>query len=526
MGRVVSAVSHDAAVTAHDDVGLPERSVSASRSRGWLMRRLLLGADIVGLVAAYGIALVLAPPGGEQDAIVPAWEVVLFATTLPLWLLLFHVHGLYDHDEERADHSTVDDVVGVFQALTLGTWCYLVVANVLDVPHPTLTRLVVFWLIAVALIPLLRALSRLIGRRQAAYMQNVIIVGSGHVAQLLAEKIGNHPEYGLNVVGFVDRDNLASVGSRNGKRELIGTTEDLPRLVKQLGVHRVVIAFSTDSHQRTLQVIRSVQGSDVQVEIVPRMFEILGTNAKLHTVEGLPLVGLPSPDLSPSAKFLKRSFDLVVGTCGVLLISPLLAVVAVAIKVDSRGPVFFRQVRMGADSRPFRVLKFRTMVKDAEAQKPSIAHLNMHNGSDSRMFKVPDDPRVTRVGRVLRRWRIDELPQLFDVIRGRMSLVGPRPADPRRGPARGRLGSAASRPEARDDRSLAGARRERHPVRRDDEARLPLRDELVVARRLPFDAADAPRAHEGPLGVLTAARVRNARVVKDVPGPAYQRVAV
>ncbi len=392
------------------------------------MRRLLLAADVAGLVAAYAVAMVLAPPTSGVDTVVPAWEVVLFVATLPLWVLLFHIHGLYDRDEERADHSTVDDVVGVFQALTLGTWSYLVLANVIDVPHPDLGRLVVFWLIAVALIPLLRALSRLIGRRQAAYLQNVIVVGSGQVAQLLAEKIEKHPEYGFNVVGFVDRDNLASVnGNGNGKHALIGTTEDLPRLVDELDVERVIIAFSTDSHQRTLQVIRSVQGSDVQVEIVPRMFEILGTNAQLHTVEGLPLIGIPGADLSPSSRFLKRSFDLAVGSFGLLLISPLLAVVAIAIKLDSRGPVFFRQVRMGADNRPFRVLKFRTMVEDAEAQKHKVAHLNMHNGSDSRMFKVPDDPRVTRVGRVLRRWRIDELPQLFDVVRGRMSLVGPRP---------------------------------------------------------------------------------------------------
>ena len=422
----MSAVSHDAAVTAQDDVGLLGLPLTASRDRGWLMRRLLLAADIVGLVAAYAIAMALAPPVAGVDTIVPAWEVILFAASVPLWVLLFHIHGLYDRDEERADHSTVDDVVGVFQALTLGTWSYLVLANVIDVPHPNLGRLVVFWLIAVALIPLLRAFSRLIGRRQVAYMQNVIIVGSGQVAQLLADKIEKHPEYGFNVVGFVDRDNLAS-GNGNGKRTLIGTTEDLPHLVDELAVQRVIIAFSTDSHQRTLQVIRSVQGSDVQVEIVPRMFEILGTNAQLHTVEGLPLIGLPSADLSPSARALKRSFDLAVGSFGLLLLAPLFAVVAIAIKLDSRGPVFFRQVRMGADNRPFRVLKFRTMVKDAEAQKHEVAHLNMHNGTDSRMFKVPDDPRVTRVGRSLRRWRVDELPQLFDVVRGRMSLVGPRP---------------------------------------------------------------------------------------------------
>src|SRR5262249_25001032 len=192
-------------------------------------------------------------------------------------------------------------------------------------------------------------------------------------------------------------------------------------------VHRVAIAFSTDSHEQTLGVIRSMQGSDVQIDIVPRMFEVLGTNAQLHTLEGIPLVGLPSTRLSSSSRFLKRSFDVFAAAIGLAVLSPVFVAVAVLIKLDSRGPVFFRQVRMGAAGRTFRVFKFRTMVSDAEAQKADLAHLNMHNGSDARMFKVPDDPRVTRVGRFLRRWRIDELTQLLNVITGDMSIVGPRP---------------------------------------------------------------------------------------------------
>ena len=170
-----------------------------------------------------------------------------------------------------------------------------------------------------------------------------------------------------------------------------------------------------------------MQDSDVQIDIVPRMFEVLGTNAQLHTIEGIPLVGLPSTHLSGSSRFLKRLLDVSAATLGLVLLAPIFLVVSVLIKLDSRGPVFFRQVRMGAGDRTFRVFKFRTMVDDAESQKPEVAHLNMHNGDDPRMFKVPDDPRVTRVGRFLRRWRMDELPQLLNVLFGSMSLVGPRP---------------------------------------------------------------------------------------------------
>jgi exopolysaccharide biosynthesis polyprenyl glycosylphosphotransferase len=393
------------------------------------MRRLLLAADVIGLVVSYLIALKLAPPASEVDRVAPAWEAALFFATLPLWVLLARVHGLYDRDEERTDHSTVDDVVGVFQVVTLGTWSFLVITHVFGLPYPNLGRLVVFWLLAVLLIPLLRAVSRAIGRRQGAYIQNVIIVGSGRVAHLLADKIAKHSEYGLRVVGFVDHDDRAFAGNGDDKDgvELVGTTHDLPRLVREHAVHRVAIAFSTDSHDQTLGVIRSMQDSDVQIDIVPRMFEVLGTNAQLHTIEGIPLVGLPSTHLSGSSRFLKRLLDVSAATLGLVLLAPIFLIVSVLIKLDSRGPVFFRQIRMGAGDRTFRVFKFRTMVDDAESQKPELAHLNMHNGNDPRMFKVPDDPRVTRLGRFLRRWRLDELPQLLNVLFGSMSLVGPRP---------------------------------------------------------------------------------------------------
>ena len=166
------------------------------------MRRLLVAADVVGLVVAYFVAMELAPPESTVDRVAPLWELALFVATLPLWVLLARIYGLYDRDEERTDHSTVDDVVGVFQVVTLGTWSFLVITHLVGLPYPNLGRLVVFWLLAVILIPLLRAGSRAVGRRQSAYMQNVIIVGSGYVARKLAEKIEKHPEYGLRVVGL------------------------------------------------------------------------------------------------------------------------------------------------------------------------------------------------------------------------------------------------------------------------------------------------------------------------------------
>jgi exopolysaccharide biosynthesis polyprenyl glycosylphosphotransferase len=389
------------------------------------MRRLLLAADLIGLTTAFLLALVMAPPTAT-DRVDGSWEVALFLLSLPFWVVLFRLHSLYDRDGERSDHSTVDDVVGVFHVVTIGTWSFLAVTYLSGLPHPTLPRLIVFWLTALAVVPLLRAAVRFVGRRHAAYVQNVIIVGSGQVARLLASKIRQHPEYGLTVVGFVDRDGGASLNG-DGRLPLIGETDDLPDLVRSCGADRVVITFSSESAEETLDVVRRLQDTNVQVDIVPRMFEVLGTNAQLHTIEGMPMVGLPVPRLSASSRLLKRSLDLAGAVGGLIVLGPLFLLISAWIKLDSRGPVFFRQVRMGARDRTFRVFKFRTMVNDAERRKSEVAHLNMHRNGDSRMFKIPNDPRVTRPGAFLRRTRIDELPQLLNVIRGEMSLVGPRP---------------------------------------------------------------------------------------------------
>jgi exopolysaccharide biosynthesis polyprenyl glycosylphosphotransferase len=423
----MGAVSDDAVVAVPGEQALRQGlSVRAVRhSRGWLMRRLLVLADLVGLMSAYLLALLLRP-ATEADTVSAGWELALVALTLPFWVVLARVHGLYDRDEERSDHSTVDDVVGVFQVVTLGTWGLFVATYVLQLPHPMLSRIIVFWFLAVLLVPLLRGAMRVIGRRQDAYIQNVIIVGSGEVAHLLESKIRKHPEYGLRMVGFVDNGADAAVNGGESV-ELLGGTDELPALVRDLGVDRVVIAFSSDSHEQTLEVVRATQSSDVQIDIVPRMFEVLGTNVQVHTIEGVPLVGLPVPRLSQSEKFLKRTLDLVGATLGLVVFAPFFLLTAVLIKLDSRGPVFFTQVRMGMGNRKFRVYKFRTMVRDAESRKSEIAHLNVHRAFDARMFKVANDPRITRVGRFLRRWRIDEVPQLLNVIRGEMSLVGPRP---------------------------------------------------------------------------------------------------
>jgi lipopolysaccharide/colanic/teichoic acid biosynthesis glycosyltransferase len=178
-----------------------------------------------------------------------------------------------------------------------------------------------------------------------------------------------------------------------------------------------------------LTLIRALKDRPVQVDVVPRLFEMIPSTAEFHALESLSLISLPPSRLSSSSIFLKRTMDLALATLTLVLFSPLLLLIAILIKIESRGPVIFRQVRMGKGDRKFSMLKFRTMVADADERKPEVAHLNKHdtNGGDPRMFKIPNDPRTTRVGRVLRRYSLDEFPQLWNVVRNEMSLVGPRP---------------------------------------------------------------------------------------------------
>jgi exopolysaccharide biosynthesis polyprenyl glycosylphosphotransferase len=398
-----------------------------SRHRGWIVRRALAAADVVGILAAFALTqLAFAGNDAPIDRVGTWAEVVLFALTLPAWIVLGRLYGLYASAEERADHSTVDDVFGVFNMLTVGAWLFFGIAYLLEFADPSFPKLGLFWLLAIALVVSCRAAARIAVRRTDAYVQNTLVVGAGHIGQRVARKLKQHPEYGVNVVGFVDdqpREREAGLGDLT----VVGTPAQLPMLVETLNVERVIVAFSRAPHAQTLDLIRSLNGLPVQVDVVPRLFEVLGPQVRVHTAEGLALLGLPPTRLSSSALLLKRALDVTLAGVGLLVLSPILAVAAMAIKLDSPGPVFFRQVRMGRGDRTFRIWKLRTMTTDAEHRKAELTHLSKHATDDARMFKIPDDPRVTRVGRLLRRTSLDELPQLFNVLAGEMSLVGPRP---------------------------------------------------------------------------------------------------
>jgi exopolysaccharide biosynthesis polyprenyl glycosylphosphotransferase len=355
-------------------------------------------------------------------------ETLVFVATLPAWVLLARAYGLYERDEEQASYSSVDDTWGVLNMVTLGTWFLVAGTWLTGIADPNFRKLLAFWVSAIVLVSGGRIVARALVRRTAAYVQNTLIIGAGSVGQLIAKKLLQHPEYGLNIVGFVD-DNPTERRSDIGDLAVIGGMRSIALCVELLDVERVIVAFSGDSHETTLETLRELETLDVQIDLVPRLFEGVPPESHFHSAEGLTLIALPRARLSQTSLMLKRSLDIVGSLAGLVLLSPLLIAVGIAVVLDSRGPILFRQTRMGRNGDTFKIVKFRTMAVDADARKHEIAHLNKHShpNGDPRMFKVHDDPRITKVGRVLRRTSIDELPQLWNVLVGQMSLVGPRP---------------------------------------------------------------------------------------------------
>jgi hypothetical protein len=272
------------------------RRTAVVRRRGWLVRRALMAADVIGLLVAFVLAELIVGPGEKIDM---SNEVIAFLVTLPAWLLGAKLYGLYDHDEERTNHSTVDEFVGVFHLVTVGTWIFFIGSWLTSLAAPSLLKLVVFWGLGVGTISIGRATARAFCRHRIAYLQNTVILGAGEVGQLVGRKLMQHPEYGINLVGFVDaapkerREDL-------GQMTVLGSSDRLPAIVRLFDIERVIVAFSNESHQDTLEIIRSLKDLDVQVDIVPRLFEIVGPGVGIHTVEGLPLVGLRPLRLSRS----------------------------------------------------------------------------------------------------------------------------------------------------------------------------------------------------------------------------------
>jgi exopolysaccharide biosynthesis polyprenyl glycosylphosphotransferase len=370
--------------------------------------------DVAAAATASGVWLGLAKlPGAAAVAV--AGGVALG------WTALTYALGLQAVDGLRAWAGGVHQAPRLLAAALVSAWPLAALLGAIGAARPALLALAIGCATALGSI-VLRALMRAMAHRVPPFRQRALIIGSGLVAAQVVSRLRTQDALGVEPIGLAD-DEPAHLHELLPPR--LGALDDLPELIEREAVDRVIISFTRAPHDRLLGVIRTCREHGVSVDVVPRLFEFLEGATPVGALRGLPLLSLDAPVLSARAKAAKRALDILVSSVALVVLLPLLAWIALAIKLDSRGPVLFRQRRAGRDGRPFEVLKFRTMRLDAEQLKDQLAGSN--DLRDGVMFKIWQDPRATRVGWRLRRLSLDELPQLINVLRGEMSLVGPRP---------------------------------------------------------------------------------------------------
>jgi len=355
----------------------------------------------------------------------PRVGLIVLVLLTPYFVAALWVYGLYREPARSVGGFNLGEGLAGLTALTAASWVLLIVLVLELGPKAPIAPLIAYWFVAVLMIPFARWVGRITIWSRPSFHERVLIIGAGEVGHIVAAKVAGHPEYRIDLIGFLDDGEPRQDGRKGPTLPVIGALGDLDAIVADERIDRVIVAFSRARHNDFLRVVRACSDSGVRVNIVPRLFEVVSSRALVDDIEGIPLLDVANAELSRFNMAVKRVFDLVVGGLLCIPVLPFMAVVGLVIKLDSPGPVFFRQERMGRGGKSFQILKFRTMHMGAEAKRLELAE--EHNDYDGPMFKLKADPRTTRIGGTLRRWSLDELPQLINVMKGDMSLVGPRP---------------------------------------------------------------------------------------------------
>ena len=362
---------------------------------------MLAGAD-AGAALAVSLALATTTSDGAGLAV---WSLAF----VPVWLVLAKLHGLYDRDHRALRHLTVDELPSIFMWVTTGTAALAIFLIAASAGGVGPSAVLMIWVVAALSVTLLRCATRYAWRRVTS-PERIMIVGGGPVAEATRRKLELFPDMHAYLVEERDSLDVEDLGDRS------------PWFPT---VDRVILASHSIDEQLIAALVSFCRRERIKLSVVPAR-GIFGTATQLSYIADLPIVEYNTWDVSRSTLVLKRTVDIAVASLALVLFAPVFVLVATLICVANGRPILFAQTRIGAGEKPFKMLKFRTMVRDAGALRPSLVALDELSEP---AFKLSCDPRVTRLGRLLRKTSADELPQFVNVLRGDMSLVGPRPEE-------------------------------------------------------------------------------------------------
>lgn len=376
-----------------------------SRRREGIGRLALFAADATALAVAMEIVSAL---GGARLTL---WAFVL----LPFYWLLAKTAGLYDRDQFVLQKTTLDEAPAL---LAVAAIFALAIEGVQALAFTGRSQPLLLCGALTAALIAARALVRFaVGR--ALRPERVLVIGDAPTTAVVARTLAAYPRINAVVVGHV----AGRVPAVTRAERSLGTVDELPGVIEAYEVERLIVAPVNEGGEDVIDAIRLGTACGVRVSVLPRLLEVIGTSVEFDQLGGHPLLGVRGFGLSSSSRMLKRLLDVLVASVALVALAPFLLIFALAVRLSSPGPVLYRQARVGRNGKEFHVLKFRTMVQDADELKEQLLERN----EAEPLFKIADDPRTTRVGRFLRRRSLDELPQLFNVLRGDMSTVGPRP---------------------------------------------------------------------------------------------------
>lgn len=362
-------------------------------------------------------------------AVDPASEIA-FSAYLPVALALaafsvvaYRLSNVYPYKRGRGLFEQTYDII------TATTASIMAVITISLFFRPLLDSRLIFLYIAI-FVTLLLGLSRLLIllmlnklRQVGVGVERTVLVGAGDVGRMVMRNIVARPELGYQLIGFLD-DNPTKGQTDIGRFRALGEVDNLEKILVKENIQRVIICLPWQSHRTTQRLLRLCSQASVFAQVVPDLFQLTRNQMQVEQLNGIPLISVNNTTIQGWNLFLKRLTDIVFTLFGASLCLPLALLIAVAIRLDSPGPVIYTQTRIGRNGRPFRCFKFRSMVSGADQLRRQISDLNEATGP---WFKMRADPRLTRVGRILRRYSLDELPQFINVLLGDMSLVGPRP---------------------------------------------------------------------------------------------------